>query len=85
MRSKSSMTCGGTTTIGALWNMFARECANPENCVPAMGWQPTKVQSCRSAIAKQWSQMTRLTPTVSMTMAPGAMRSCLASSHSTLI
>ena len=36
-RSKSSASSGATTTIGAPWNMFARECAYPEYCVPAIG------------------------------------------------
>ena len=73
---------GGTTTMGAPLNMVARECAKPEYWVPAMGWHPTKVQPWPSEIFSQVSQMTRLTPTVSMTMAPSAMRSAFSRSQS---
>ena len=76
------MPSGGTTTIGAPLNMVARECAKPEYWVPAMGWQPTKCQPRPWAISPHFSQMMRLTPTVSMTMAPSAMRSAFCASQS---
>ena len=53
-----------------------------EYWVPAMGWQPTKVQPRPFAIAPHFSQMTRFTPTVSMTMAPSAMRPAFSASQS---
>ena len=81
-RSKSSIS-GGTTTIGAPLNIEARAWAKPEYCVPAMGWQPTKVKGRPSAIFSHRSQMTRLTPTVSITMAPAEMSGAISSSHET--
>ena len=68
--------------MGAPWYILARECAYPEYCVPAIGWQPTKWKSYASAIAKHRSQITRLTPTVSMTMAPSAIKGAFAVSQS---
>ena len=52
--------------------------------MPAMGWQPTKVQSRPLAISKQRSQMTRLTPTASMTIAPPEILSAMPASQSML-
>ena len=78
-----SSICGSTTTIGAPRNIVARECPKPENCVPAMGWQPMKVHARPSAISKQRSHTARFTPTASITSAPGATRSAWLSSHST--
>ena len=62
--------------------MLALLWAKPECWVPAMGWQPTKVKGRPSAMAKQRSQMTRLTPTVSMTMAPGETSAAFSCSQS---
>ena len=68
--------------MGAPLNIVAREWAKPEYCVPAMGWQPTKVQPWPCAISPHFWQMNRLTPTVSITMAPSAMRSARSASQS---
>ena len=63
--------------------MVARECAKPEYWVPAMGWHPTNVQPWPSEIFSQVSADDALdAPTVSMTMAPSAMRSAFSRSQS---
>ena len=63
--------------MGAPSNRSAREWANPENWLPAMGWEPTKTKPCSRARPKQAEQTPRFTPAVSMTTVPasGVLRS----------